>query len=52
MKFDAKKGYGLCFTKFDPLYYDSIIYRDSKEKIINFADYIFISLGKKIYSKN
>lgn len=47
MRYDVKKGYGLYFTKFDSLYHDSIIYRESKEKIIQLADCILVSLGKK-----
>ncbi|GEM_PF-4313699 len=43
--YDAKRGYGLQLTKFDDQYEDSIIYRDSKESIINLADKIIRSFG-------
>lgn len=40
MIYDIKKGYGLQLTKFDEQYQDCIIYRDSKEAIIELADKI------------
>lgn len=43
--YDAKRGYGLQLTKFDDQYEDSIIYRDSKEAVINLADKIIRSFG-------
>lgn len=47
MIYDAKNGYGLKFTKFDDQYQDCIIYRDSRAKIIELADKILISFGRK-----
>ena len=43
--YDAKKGYGLNFTKFDDQYEDCIIYRESKRAIIELADKIIRSFG-------
>lgn len=43
--YDAKNGYGLQFTKFDPQYEDCIIYRESKQEIIDLADRIIQSFG-------
>lgn len=40
MMYDIKKGYGLQLTKFDEQYQDCIIYRDSKQGIIELADKI------------
>lgn len=40
MIYDIKKGYGLQLTKFDEQYQDTIIYRNSKEAIIELADKI------------
>ena len=47
MIYDANNGYGLKFTKFDDQYQDCIIYRDTKGKIIELADKILISFGRK-----
>lgn len=46
MKYDAKNGYGLQFTKFDEQYEDTIIYRKSKEAIIRLADMIIASFDR------
>lgn len=46
MIYDAKKGYGLQFTKFDEQYQDTIIYRDTKEEIIRLADIILLTFDK------
>ena len=40
MIYDINKGYGLQLTQFDEQYQDTIIYRDSKEAIIELADKI------------
>lgn len=45
MIYDIKKGYGLQLTKFDEQYQDTIIYRDSKEAIIELADKIIRTFG-------
>jgi len=47
MLYDAKKGYGLQFTKFDEQYEDCIIYRESKRAIIELADKIIRSFGER-----
>ena len=47
MKYDAKNGYGLQFTKFDEQYEDTIIYKKTREEIIRFADIILRSFDKK-----
>lgn len=47
MLYDAKKGYGLQFTKFDEQYEDCIIYRESKRAIIELADKITRSFGER-----
>ena len=46
MIYDAKKGYGLKLTKFDEQYEDCIIYRNTREQIIELADKIIRSFGK------
>ena len=46
MKYDAKKGFGLQFTKFDVEYADTIIYRETKEEIVRLADVIICSFDK------
>ena len=46
MIYDAQKGYGLQFTKFDEQFTDTIIYRDTKEGIIRLADTIICSFNK------
>ena len=40
MIYDIKKGYGLQLTKFDEQYQDTIIYRQSKQEVIELADKI------------
>ncbi len=45
--YDANKGYGLKFTKFDDQYGDCIIYRESKRAIIELADKIIRSFEKR-----
>lgn len=47
MIYNAKKGYGLQFTKFDEQYQDTIIYRDSKEAIIRLADIILTTFDHR-----
>lgn len=47
MLYDAKKGYGLQFTKFDEQYEDCIIHRESKRAIIELADKIIRSFGER-----
>ena len=47
MIYNAKKGYGLQFTKFDEQYQDTIIYRDSKEAIIRLADIILLTFDNR-----
>lgn len=47
MIYDAKKGYGLKLTKFDEQYEDCIIYRGTKREIIELADKIIRSFGKR-----
>lgn len=47
MLYDAKKGYGLQFTKFNEQYEDCIIYRDTKRAIIEIADKIIRSFGER-----
>lgn len=52
MMYNSKKGYGLYFTKYDQGYHDCIIYRDSKEAIINLADIIIVSIvGKSLFGE-
>ena len=45
MIYDISKGYGLQLTQFDEQYQDTIIYRDSKEAIIELADKIIRTFG-------
>lgn len=45
--YDATKGYGLKLTKFDEQYEDCIIYRGTKREIIELADKIIRSFGKR-----
>lgn len=45
MIYDINKGYGLQLTQFDEQYQDTIIYRDSKEAIIELADKIIRTFG-------
>lgn len=47
MIYDATKGYGLKLTKFDEQYEDCIIYRGTKREIIELADKIICSFGKR-----
>lgn len=47
MIYEANKGYGLQFTKFDEQHQDTIIYRDTREEIIRLADVIICSFDKK-----
>ena len=47
MIYNAKKGYGLQLIKFDEQYEDCIIYRDSKEAIIELADKILRTFGNQ-----
>lgn len=47
MKYDARKGYGLQFAKFNEDYIDNIIYRETKEEVIRLADIIICSLTKE-----
>lgn len=46
MKYDAKNGYGLQFTKFEGEVADSIIYRGTREEIIRLADIIICSFNR------
>lgn len=45
MIYDISKGYGLQLIQFDEQYQDTIIYRDSKEAIIELADKIIRTFG-------
>ena len=45
MVYNAKNGYGLKLTKFDDQYEDCIIYRNTKEEIIELADKILRTFG-------
>lgn len=47
MIYDINKGYGLQLTKFDEQYQDTIIYRDSKEGIIELADKILRTFDRQ-----
>ena len=47
MIYDAQKGYGLQFTKFDEQFNDNIVYRDTNEGVIKLADFIICSFNKK-----
>ena len=46
MIYDISQGYGLQLTKFDEQYQDTIIYRDSKQEIIELADKILRTFDK------
>ena len=46
MLYDAAKGFGLQFVKFDEQFEDTIIYRDTKEEIIKLADIIICSFNR------
>lgn len=45
--YNAEKGYGLQLTRFEEQYCDSIIYRSTKQEIIELADKILITFGHK-----
>lgn len=47
MIYNAENGYGLKLTKFDEQYEDCIIYRSSKEQIIELADKIIRTFNKR-----
>lgn len=47
MIYNIKKGYGLQLTKFDEQYLDTIIYRDTKQEIIELADKIISTFTNK-----
>lgn len=47
MMYDDKNGYGLKLTKFDEQYEDCIIYRSTRRELIELADKIMRSFGKR-----